>query len=96
MSTSVVVEIDHGVAALTIAREERRDSLELVAMRMLEEALASARAFAAGFAGRVDRDTVDVAKRILNDASALPRPPRPWSTCWSSGRTRSRVPDAVT
>ena len=36
------------------------------------EALASARAFAADFAGRVDRDTVDVAKRILNDAAALP------------------------
>jgi len=36
------------------------------------EALASARAFAADFAGRVDRDTVDVAKRILNDATALP------------------------
>ena len=41
-------------------------------MRMLEDALASARAFAVDFAERVDHDTVDVAKRILNDATALP------------------------
>ena len=39
MSTPVVVEIDNGVATLTIAREERRNSLDHVAMRMLEEAL---------------------------------------------------------
>ena len=36
------------------------------------EALASARAFAIDFAARVDRDTLDVAKRILNDATAVP------------------------
>ena len=36
------------------------------------EAFASAQAFAVDFAGKVDRDTVDVAKRILNDATAFP------------------------
>ena len=56
----------------TIAREERRNSLDRVALRMLEEALASARAFAAEFTAKVDRDTVDVARRILNDSTALP------------------------
>ena len=30
------------------------------------------RAFAAEFAAKVDRDTVEVAKRILNDSTALP------------------------
>ena len=39
MSTPVVVEIDHRVVTLTIAREERHNSLRHVAMRMLEEAL---------------------------------------------------------
>lgn len=72
MSTPVVVEIDHGVATLTIAREERRNALDHIAMRMPEEALSRARAFAADFAAKVDRDTVGVAKRILNDATALP------------------------
>lgn len=72
MSTPVVVEIDHGVATVTIAREERRNALDHVAMRVLEEALGECAAKAADFAGRVDRDTVGVAKRILNDANALP------------------------
>ena len=39
MSTPIVVEIEHRVATLTIAREERRNSLDHTAMRMLEEAL---------------------------------------------------------
>ena len=48
MSTPVVVEIDHGVATLTIAREERRNALDHVAMRMLEDALGECAAKAAG------------------------------------------------
>ena len=72
MSTPIVVEIEHRVATLAVAREERRNSLDHVALRMLEEALASARAFAAEFTAKVDRDTVDVARRILNDSTALP------------------------
>ena len=72
MTTPVVLEIDRGVATLTISREGRRNALDHIAMRMLEEARACARAFAAEFAGRVDRNTVDVARRIPNDANALP------------------------
>lgn len=72
MTTPVVLEIDRGAATLTMARDEHRNSLDHVAMRKLKEALASAQAFAGEFAARVDRDTVDVAKRILNDANALP------------------------
>ena len=48
MTTPVVLEIDHGVATLTIAREERRNSLDHVAMRRLEEALVECAAGAAG------------------------------------------------
>ena len=48
MSTPVVLDIDNGVATLTIAREERRNSLDHVAMRMLEEALGQCAAEAAG------------------------------------------------
>ena len=48
MSTPVVLDIDNGVATLTIAREERRNSLDHVAMRMLEEALGECAAKAAG------------------------------------------------
>lgn len=48
MSTPIVVEIDHGVATLTIAREERRNALDHVAMRKLEEALVECSAKSAG------------------------------------------------
>ena len=78
MSTPIVVEIEHRVATLPVAREERRNSLDQVAMRMLEEAFAECAAKAAGVlivtgAGvRAFCAGDDVAKRILNDATALP------------------------
>ena len=60
------------------------------------QALASARAFAADFAGRVDRDTIDVAKRILNDATALPLAAATLvNLLTESGRTRSRGAESV-
>ena len=48
MTTPVDVEIDHGVATLTIAREGRRNALDRIAMRMLEEAPGECAAKAAG------------------------------------------------